>query len=202
MDGPTFDVLTRSLSTTRSRRRAVVAELTGVLGQALASAGEDAAAKKKKPCPPCKKRKQGKCKKKLPDGTACGGGTCQSGSCVPVGCPSGQKLCAGTCIASGLCCNNAECPADRPICYDGSCDPCLPIYTFGVAQNCESSAQCCGTASGVPAVCCQISAAGPVCFDFLINTTACAPANECPPQQVDNCLNYQPDRTCVNGVCI
>jgi hypothetical protein len=35
----------------------------------------------KKPCPPCKKRKAGKCKKKMPDGAACPGGTCQSGRC-------------------------------------------------------------------------------------------------------------------------
>ena len=39
--------------------------------------------KKKKACPPCKTRKQGKCKKKRPNGAACRGGTCQQGACIP-----------------------------------------------------------------------------------------------------------------------
>src|SRR4051794_24260786 len=42
------------------------------------------AAKKKKPCPPCKTRKKGKCKVTLPDGTAGAGGTCQGGK-LPCG---------------------------------------------------------------------------------------------------------------------
>ncbi|MDQ2652209.1 MAG: DUF1554 domain-containing protein [Chloroflexota bacterium] len=38
--------------------------------------------KKKKSCPPCRKRKKGKCKGKLPDGAACVSGTCSGGICV------------------------------------------------------------------------------------------------------------------------
>ena len=41
------------------------------------------AADAKKKCPPCRKRKKGKCKKRLPDGAACPGGICRSGSCEP-----------------------------------------------------------------------------------------------------------------------
>jgi hypothetical protein len=40
-------------------------------------------AQAKKRCPPCRKKKHGKCKKKRPDGAPCGtGGQCQGGSCV------------------------------------------------------------------------------------------------------------------------
>ena len=80
MDGSRFDRLVVSLVTTGSRRRAVASVLVGALGLLSAQPNESAA--KKKPCPPCKKRKAGKCKKTLPDGTACeNGGSCLSGSC-------------------------------------------------------------------------------------------------------------------------
>lgn len=81
MDVGQFDALTWTLTTSGSRRRVLGGLLPGSLGF-FGARVEQAAAKKKKPCPPCKKRKKGKCKAKLPDGTACeNGGTCQSGSC-------------------------------------------------------------------------------------------------------------------------
>jgi hypothetical protein len=99
MDARRFDAIARSLPATGSRRQALVAVLGGVLASALeASSPEEAEAKKK--CPPCRKRKNGKCKKK-PDGTVCPGGTCQSGRCaqaIPCPCPSGQ-----TCMGNGSC---------------------------------------------------------------------------------------------------
>jgi hypothetical protein len=73
MDDSRFDTLTRSLTTAGSRRRALTTVLGGALGLVAAASLDDAVAKKK-PCPPCKKRKKGKCKAKLPDGTACSGG--------------------------------------------------------------------------------------------------------------------------------
>ncbi len=78
MDDSRFDRLARTLTAAGSRRRALAVALGGVLGPVLsASFPEDAAARKK--CPPCKKRtKQGKCKKKKPNGAACPGGTCQA----------------------------------------------------------------------------------------------------------------------------
>ena len=81
IDGPAFDTLTRSLTTTGSRRRALGSLLAGTLGL-FGSQTEQAAARKKKQCPPCKKRKQGKCRGTLPDGAACAGGTCLGGRCV------------------------------------------------------------------------------------------------------------------------
>lgn len=73
--------------------------------------------KKGNACPPCKKRKQGKCKKKLPDGTACSGGTCQGGSCIPACTPS----CAGrSCGPNGCGGNCGTCPGALS-CQDGQC---------------------------------------------------------------------------------
>jgi hypothetical protein len=87
MDARLFDTLARAVTEARSRRGALAA----VVGSALGVAGlAETDAKKKKPCPPCKKRKKGKCKKKLPDGTGCRGGTCQGGRCVASpGCGAG-----------------------------------------------------------------------------------------------------------------
>lgn len=81
METAAFDRFTRSLSAYRNRRLALIAVVGGALGAPLLSL-DTADAKKKKPCPPCKKRKKGKCKADLPDGTACESGTCQAGQCV------------------------------------------------------------------------------------------------------------------------
>src|SRR5215207_1857345 len=104
MDADRFDALSRSLTDARSRRGA----LASLLGATLGLVGLDRT-EAKKTCPPCKKRKKGKCKKNKPDGTACPGGTCRGGVCQPLvnsspvdsspgdPCP-GQKLCNGVCI--------------------------------------------------------------------------------------------------------
>src|SRR5215213_1050363 len=98
MDADRFDALSRSLTTARSRRGALASLLGGTLG--LVGLAETEAKKK---CPPCKKAKNGKCKKNRPDGTACPGGACQGGRCQPAvnllpgdPCP-GQKPCNGAC---------------------------------------------------------------------------------------------------------
>jgi hypothetical protein len=86
MDADRFDALSRSLTASGSRRHALAAFLGGVLGSAVGAALiEEATAKKR--CSPCKKRKQGKCKK-VPNGTACAGGTCQSGHCAAAPLPA------------------------------------------------------------------------------------------------------------------
>jgi hypothetical protein len=128
MDAHHFDALARSLSLPGSRRSVLGGLLLGALGL-LGTRTDKAAAKKKKPCPPCKKRKQGKCKGVLPDGTACAGGTCQRGSCVarvdppPADgdCPPGQKPCGGSCIPNNQCCTDGDCPAATPRCCSGAC---------------------------------------------------------------------------------
>jgi hypothetical protein len=58
MDAEQFDTLARSLTDRRSRRGTLAAVVGGVLG--VAGLAETDA--KKKPCPPGKTRKQGKCK--------------------------------------------------------------------------------------------------------------------------------------------
>src|SRR5262245_3306710 len=81
MQTPAFHRLSWSLSVMSSRRVVVAAALASVLS--TPSRDAPAAKHKKKPCPPCKQRKKGKCKTIAPDGTACSGGTCQGGSCIP-----------------------------------------------------------------------------------------------------------------------
>ena len=90
MDQNRFDGLTRALGAAASRRtlgRALAGGgLSALFGSAFGTLNVDAKnkrdKKKKKPCPPCKKRtKQGKCTNA--DGLSCeNGGTCQRGSCV------------------------------------------------------------------------------------------------------------------------
>ena len=141
MDPDRFDALARFLSHTGSRRRAAAA-LGGVFGGVFSmSSLEEAAAKKK--CPRCKKRKNGKCKKNKPDGTACAGGTCQGGRCQSAGnppadpCP-GQKPCKGGCIATGQCCISADCPSGYQCCSDACSDTKKPADAF-----CFTHAECC-----------------------------------------------------------
>jgi hypothetical protein len=113
MDADRFDALSRSLTRARSRRTALASLLGGALGL-VALREVDA---KKKRCPPCKKRKKGKCKKKKPDGTACPGGTCQGGRCLLTRCtPScrgkvcGDDGCGGSCGSCGAVpCTNGAC---------------------------------------------------------------------------------------------
>jgi hypothetical protein len=152
MDDSRFDSLARSLGTAGSRRRALGGLLAGTLGL-LGSRTEHAAAKKK-PCPPCKKRKQGKCKKKLPEGTGCTdssgrGGTCQGGSCVAAVAPPPPDPCAGQ-------------PPGAP------CPPCDRRGTTCLPGNSRSDACCSGTCLGTntgPGVCGDDDVGGRPCYD-------------------------------------
>lgn len=83
MDSRQFDGLARAWATGRTRRS--VLSMGGGGALSLVALGETDARKKqrrKTPCPPCKKRKKGKCKKKRPNGTTCPEGTCERGRCV------------------------------------------------------------------------------------------------------------------------
>src|SRR5215212_6827590 len=124
MDADRFDALARSLTQPRSRR-----VLTAALGGLLAVTAIPLKAKKK-PCPPCKKRKKGKCTKKLPEGTVCGSGkTCQNGSCLtavtppfcavqPAWTPCGSnQFCQGGACLSGT----GICSVGADICTTGTC---------------------------------------------------------------------------------
>jgi hypothetical protein len=123
MDARRFDAIARTLTIAGSRRRALTGLVSGTLGLALgATSIADVAARKK--CPPCTKRKKGKCKKKLPDGTPCNIGTCQNGECRcnPSCAPShacGPDSCGGSC---GTCIGGA-CPTGVCDCGSGK-EPC------------------------------------------------------------------------------
>lgn len=145
MDAHAFDGLARTLATPASRRCAVGGMLAGTLAL-LSSEGEHASSKKKKPCPPCKKRKKGKCKGLLPDGSPCSGGTCQGGACQPGVAPTPPgggctPNCAGkSCGADDGCGNRCTrqqgCGTDQT-CIDGCC------VTTACSPACTSEQHCC-----------------------------------------------------------
>lgn len=164
MDAVQFDTLARSLTSPRSRRGALAA----VVGSALGAAALTETEAKKKPCPPCKKRKKGKCKANLPDGTGCAGGSCQSGGCVatttpppppPVctpSCTNGRTCQAGVCVCptgkkdcEGLCIPIAErcCYGESIYCYGNNMETCCyppAICCFGVCcANTDGTSRCC-----------------------------------------------------------
>ena len=80
MNDDRFDALTRALAAISSRRdqfSRLIAAL--VLSLPLAFGADDAGAK---PCPPCRRKRKGKCKKKQRNGAPCGnGGRCRNGRC-------------------------------------------------------------------------------------------------------------------------
>jgi hypothetical protein len=149
MDGSRFDRLTIRLMAPGSRRRALGGLLTGALG--LLSTQTEHAAAKKKPCPPCKKRKAGKCKKKKPDGTVCSGGTCQSGRCIPAPtCTDGLKNgtetdidCGGgcpRCPSSKRCAGAADCASG--FCLDATCQACSGSFLTSCGTDANGSCLC------------------------------------------------------------
>ncbi|MGH2616581.1 MAG: hypothetical protein ACRDJC_15175 [Thermomicrobiales bacterium] len=112
MDASRFDSLTRSLVERFSRRGLLRGPLVAVAGGAagmvdLVAIPDEAAARK---CPPCRRKKRGRCRKKRPDGTPCGAGkTCQRGACAP--CLADFERCTQT-------------PVDR--CCSGHCEHVQP----------------------------------------------------------------------------
>src|SRR5215213_1258747 len=110
MDADRFATLLREMSRTPSRRGALRLLAGAALGGTLGWSGlVDTEAGKRhhrcKHCGQCERCKKGKCKPK-PNGQACdGGGTCQSGRCVPPFC-AGKNSCQEgnaitTCQGSG-----------------------------------------------------------------------------------------------------
>jgi hypothetical protein len=150
MDATRFDNLLRALFSESSRRHIVAGFINGLLGMiALTLGGDEAQAKR---CPPCRKKKKGKCKKKRPDGTPCGGGkTCQRGRCV---CPDETEPCGGACVPF---CDLFQ--ARNPV----TCDCCLPNNSL---LECSGSDNCC---SGI-----CLGIAG---FDFCVGRAADEPCD-------------------------
>jgi hypothetical protein len=157
MDDPRFDALARSLVSAGSRRRALTGLVTSTLGL-LGARTEADAAKKKKPCAPCKKRKKGKCKANLPDGTTCeNGGSCLSGSCRPTAGPPAPTCTDG--IKNGretdIDCGGSDCvrcAIGRGCVGQADCGSAFCVNNM--CQVCTSNEQC-GTDSRGECICTQ-----------------------------------------------
>jgi hypothetical protein len=134
MDGSDFDALTRSVGSIGSRRYALMRLLGGALG--LFSAHPEMATAKK--CSKIKdKSKRKKCRRKA-QGT--------------LACPTGQKLCAGGCILSHLCCIASDCPPTVPTCCAGAC---INVQTDarhcgGCGAGCKINERCVGGQCSCP----------------------------------------------------
>jgi hypothetical protein len=179
VDGFSFDALTRTLMTAGSRRRALTGVVSGTLGLVLGASVIDEAEAAKK-CPPCKKRKKGKCKKKLPDGTACRGGSCQSGRCVVSACVPEPQLatCHGRC---GTWINNCGQIVPCFTCTDGkqclSNGSCAALCDFDL-QNCPAGCFCGLPSTEVSSRC--ISGAAATCEEI---PQSCTSSAQCPQGQ-------------------
>ena len=197
MDIARFDRLTRSLTETGSRRRALAAAVGGVLGLSGHVRPEDATASGKcKPkcdeCQHCKKGKngkQGKCKSK-PYGTVCSSGNCQGGRCLAATCSDGFKNgsetgvdCGGACkrCVSGLgCTNRNDCASN--LCSGGTCQACTG---FPCDTDANGGCICYQSATGGEHVCstrvqtggfvqdCNACPAGTVCLSVTQTSYAC-----------------------------
>ena len=120
----------------------------------------------KQPSNPCKKATCDFDTKKCvtsnkKNGTACGSGTCQNGSCVcgSTTCASGQVCCKDLrcgrkCCANGRACNttccgldgnNYCCPSDRPVCVCGTCGPAGSTQCDDPTHCCGPNQKCCGS---------------------------------------------------------
>ena len=146
MDAKQFDSLTRSLYSWSTRRRLVAGLIGGLLASPLLGGAADVAARR---CPPCRRRKEGRCRKKRRNGTPCGvGKTCQRGRCV---CPAGTTECSGVCVDTtsdprncGTC--GTRCQLNGA-CLAGRCD-CVPVGCGAlVGACCPGPGGGCGCAS-------------------------------------------------------
>lgn len=196
MNPSRLDHLIIALTEVLSRRaiaRSTFASLLGISTVAVA----DAKRTKKKPCPPCKGRRKSRCKKPLPDGTPCDGGTCQAGSCIPSPpvlppppppapkCEPADGVKNGTetgIDCGGLCkrCSNGQGCLTRDdclsaFCANNVCQEC-GVNQCGGDINGECICQAptgggtniCHTAKGVPNSSCTCPP-GTRCFNFMVD---------------------------------
>ena len=184
MDQNRFDTLTRSLTTTGSCRRALIAVLSGALAPLVAR--EDTGAHN--PLLTCKKLKGEKKKKCLkrakrhntqhareapPPGPTCTDGV-QNGSETGVDCGGACPRCA-----SGQGCT-ARNDCASAFCSEGTCQTCTDI-----PDNCDSDAD-------GPCFCRTHPDGGKVCIKN-VGTGSCQ-NSACPPGSI--CITYQGSRYC------
>jgi hypothetical protein len=194
MHGSHFDSLTTQLTPRLSRRSGVrglaVVVFLGALG--LRTPEESTAKKKGKRCPPCKKCKNGKCKKTRPDGTACtitggGAGMCQSGKCLAtLVCSEGTTHCAGACVDiradpvnCGAC--GTRCRVNET-CIDGAC-----ACTSSNAGTCPTGFTCCPLQFGGGCAC----GSSPT----FVDPATCDEPETCPTNTIA-CIGTSGCRTC------
>jgi hypothetical protein len=197
MDGLRFDALTRSLHP--GSRRGFVRTISALVGIAFGPllARPDAAAKKgrgkkkcKRPCGPCAKCTDGKCKRKR-DGTTCGeAGVCQKGACK---CPDGKKYCTNSAMCAQCCIDN-DCPGCTK-CEkypNGTCVERLKVCQGDpacVKPACEDRAWVCRN------ICCDSFAGeemcGDTCCNSLLGQTCCGDKFCC-----------NDNETCEAGKCV
>jgi hypothetical protein len=170
VDNGSFNALVSSLigprpgSTTRRGLTRLLGGLT--LGGPLALLGwSQAEAKCKKKCGPCKRCKNGKCRPK-PTGTACAGGTCQGGACLPVAppAPTCAQTCPSTCVAcfvrpaaSTMCGDASESACDEPCSSDTDCIGSTAPYCVSQLVNRATGTVSNACASGPGAFCTAIA---------------------------------------------
>lgn len=194
MDSRGFDALIRRLAQRPTRRDSL-----GVLGGLLAApvlarpvlAGKKKRAKKS--CPPCRGRKKGKCRKVLGDGTACAGGTCQGGACVPAGsttpvpCQAGFTRCGDACVNLRL--DPGHCGACGKVCGSEVC-------INGACRCGTDLPPCSGTCA-----CVQSVGGLSACTSANVNDSPCTANAECPVgsvclQEPRDSRNFNCTRTC------
>jgi hypothetical protein len=135
VDANRFDHLTLVLGEGSSRRRVGLLLAAVGLGASLPVGSETDARKKR--CPPCRFKKNGKCKGKKPDGTACGDGfSCLDGRCT---CLPAERECPGE-----FCCPEGQvCDVSRTQCANpGACAPVATLACVGQEVTCNGSASC------------------------------------------------------------
>jgi hypothetical protein len=202
MDGSAFDRLTTTFTESRSRRG--LSRLLGGLavGGPLALVGSaEGEARKKKLCPPCKKRKKGKCRKSLPEGTACiapsgQGGRCRAGRCVDsppaATCSDGIRNgnesdvdCGGSC---GRCPNGKRCtgPNDcnTAFCVNGACGYC-PMENTPCGPGGSTTCICHPHAAGSALYCVDVT-----------NRGNCVAGDTCPGDEVCVRMSTEAFSTC------
>jgi hypothetical protein len=191
MDTERFAVLLRGVAAPPSRRVLARALAGLVLGGTLPAAWQQTSEAKK--CAPCRKKKKGKCKGKLPDDTPCGqGGRCLKGRCNPapvcrtvgVGCAVDNAVacCSGVCRPADLTCrrgnSGAVCLSDLD-CISGKC----------IGYRCQGQGDCTGAPLGT--ICntdggCDSGTCGPcwnsgssTCCKVAYEATVCLSPSQC-----------------------